>query len=213
MSTGIARPATIGMVFECGPQGADKLVCEHLAKQIRPGMLIKSRTLDDKRQLLRDAGKVAAQLLKDGCNCVLVIWDLRPAWPDKNHRPCRHDERQAVLNALAEAGVPPTAPVALVCIEQELESWLLANERAVSALLSTPTHTYPVSKVKRPDTVAQPKAKLIEHFDKARGWRYDDKVDAVRVLQAAALDLPRMRRRSPTFARFEAKLLSCQASA
>ena len=102
-------PATIGMVFECGSQGADKLVCEYLVQQIRPGVTLKSRTLDDKRKLLRDAGKVAAQLLKDGCCCVMIVWDLRPAWPDKAERPCRHDERLAVLARLAEAGVPPTA--------------------------------------------------------------------------------------------------------
>ena len=136
---------------------------------------------------------------------MLVIWDLRPAWPDKKHKPCRHDERRALLNALAEAQVPAGAPVYLICIEQELESWLLANERAISDLLSTPTHVYRVSKVKVPDETPQPKAALIEHFKKATNWRYDDKVDAVRVLKAAAIDLPRLRR-SVSFARFESKL-------
>jgi len=200
--------ATIGMVFECGPQGADKLVCEYLGKHIRPEVEIKSRTLDNKENLLRDAGKVAAQLLQDGCACVLIVWDLRPAWPDKKDKPCRHNERQAVLKRLTEAGVPPAAPVYLICIEQELESWLLANERAISALLSTPAHAYSVPKVKSPDAVMQPKAAMLGHFSKARGWRYDDKVDALRVLKASVVDLPRLRR-SPSFARFEAKLLAC----
>lgn len=209
--TGAAQtPTTIGMVFECEPQGADKQVCEYLAKHIRPGLRIKSRTLDNKDNLLRDAGKVAAQLLKDGCACVLVVWDLRPAWPDKKDRPCRHDERQTVLTRLAEAGMRPDAPVSLLCIEQELESWLLANERAISALLSTPAHVYGVAKVKVPDMVAQPKSAMLEHFKKARGWRYDDKVDAIRVLRADSIDLPRLRR-SVSFARFEAKLLACHA--
>ena len=198
-------PAPIGMIFECGPQGADKQVCEYLAQHIRANLRIKSRTLDNKSNLLRDAGKVAAQLLKEGCTPVLVVWDLRPAWPDKKHKPCRHDERQELLTCLAEAGVPAGAPVYLICIEQELESWLLANERAISALLSTSSHVYDVPKVKSPDKVAQPKAALIEHFKKARNWRYDDKVDALRVLKAAAIDLPRLRR-SASFARFESKL-------
>lgn len=210
---GATAPAlTIGMIFECGPQGADKQVCEYLARHIRPGVEIKSRTLDDKVNLLRDAGRVAAQLLKDGCACVLVVRDLRPAWPDKALRPCRHDERQTVLTRLAEAGVPLTAPVGLVCIEQELESWLLANEWAISALLSSPAHDYAVPKVKVPDAVTQPKAALVNHFKSAKGWRYDDKVDAIRVLRAADLDLPRLRR-SMSFARFEAKLLACHAPA
>ena len=193
------------MIFECGPQGADKQVCEYLARHIRKDIQIRSITLGNKNDLLRDAGKVAAQLLKEGCTRVLVVWDLRPAWPDKKHRPCRHDERQALLSRLADAGVPAGAPVYLICIEQELESWLLADERAISALLSTPAHAYGVQKVKILDKVAQPKAAMIEHFKKARNWRYDDKVDALRVLKAAPIDLPRLRR-SASFARFESKL-------
>lgn len=209
MIAAAALPATIGMVFECGPQGADKQVCEYLARHLRPGIEIKSRTLDNKDNLLRDAGKVAAQLLKDGCACVLIVWDLRPAWPDKKAKSCRHDERQAVLMRLTEASVSANAPVVLICIEQELEGWLLANERAISALLSTSAHAYAVPKVKTPDSVMQPKAAMLGHFKKARGWRYDDKVDALRVLKASIVDVPRLRR-SPSFARFEAKLLACQ---
>jgi hypothetical protein len=208
MSATPTQAATVGMVFECGPQGADKQVCEYLARHIRPDVQVKSRTLDDKANLLRDAGKVAAQLLKDGCACVLVVWDLRPAWPDKKLKPCRHDERQALLTRLAQAGVPATAPVWLVCVEQELESWLLANERAISALLSSPAHAYVVPKVRLPDRMAQPKAAMVEHFKSAKGWRYDDKVDAVRVLQAAQIDLSRLCR-SVSFARFQAKLRAC----
>jgi hypothetical protein len=205
-----ALPCTIGMIFECGPQGADKQVCEYLAQHIRPGISIKSRTLDNKDNLLRDAGKVAAQLLKDGCASVLIVWDLRPAWPDKKSKPCRNEERQTVLTRLAEAALTPNAPVYLVCIEQELESWLLSNERAITAALSTPAHPYAASRVKTPDVVMQPKSEMIQHFKKARGWTYDDKVDALRVLKATSIDLSRMRR-STSFARFEAKLLACPA--
>lgn len=199
---------TLGLIFECGPQGADKQVCEYLAQHIKPGVKVSSKTLDNKDNLLRDAGKVAAQLLKDGCTCVLIVWDLRPAWPDKKHKPCRNAERQMLLTRLGEAGVAANAPVHLVCIEQELESWLLANERAISALLSTPAHAYAAARVKNPDAVTQPKAAMINHF-KVRGRRYDDKVDAIRVLKAIALDLGRMRR-SISFARFESKLNNCQ---
>ena len=199
---------TLGLIFECGPQGADKQVCEYLARHIQPDIRISSKTLDNKDNLLRDAGKVAAQLLKDGCTCVLIVWDLRPAWPDRQHKPCRHAERAALLTRLAEAGLAANAPVHLVCIEQELESWLLANERAIGALLSTDAHPYAVPRVKKPDAVMQPKAAMIEHFKAARNWRYDDKVDAIRVLKAADIDLARLRR-SVSFARFESKLTDC----
>lgn len=201
---------TIGSILECGPQGADKQVCEYLIQHIKPGIKVSSRTLDNKENLLRDAGKVARQLLQDGCNCVLIVWDLRPAWPDMKQKPCRHVERQTLLTILTKAGVASHAPVHLLCIEQELESWLLANERAIAALLSTDAHAYTVSRVKLPDAVEMPKAALIRHFKNARGWRYDDKVDAIRVLRAADVDLARLRR-STSFGRFENKLNSCTA--
>lgn len=129
----------IGFVFECGPQGADKQVCEYLAGKLRPADTFVSRTLDNKANLLASAGSVAAALLEDGCERVLIVWDLRPAWPDKAHRPCRHAERGALLEVLEKAGVAGK-PVFLVCIEQELESWLLADEGNLSDFLSTPAH-------------------------------------------------------------------------
>lgn len=197
----------IGMVFECGPQGADKQVCDYLARQLHGDAEFAFATLDNKANLLRDAGPAVRNLLADGCCCVLVIWDLRPAWPTPK-QPCRASEVAEVKKSLQLANVPADAPVHLICIEQELESWLLANERAASALLSTPAHPYHVSRTRQPDGVRQPKAAMIEHFKKARGWRYDDKMDAMRVLRAANVDLGRLRR-SASFSRFEHKLLAC----
>ena len=88
----------------------------------------------------------------------------------------------------------------------------LIGETSLSEMRTRPDFAVQVHKaligfieVKAPDKVAQPKAALIEHFKKARNWRYDDKVDALRVLKAAAIDLPRLRR-SASFARFENKL-------
>jgi hypothetical protein len=72
----------IGFIFECGPQGADQQVCEYLAGQLLPGVEWVSRTLDNKANLLQDAGRVAAALLADGCERVLIVWDLRPASSD-----------------------------------------------------------------------------------------------------------------------------------
>ena len=80
---------TIGFIFECGPQGADKQVCEYLAGQLKPGQKIISQTMDNKLKLLEGAAAVAKKLLEQGCERVLIVWDLRPAWPDKKDKPCR----------------------------------------------------------------------------------------------------------------------------
>jgi hypothetical protein len=199
---------SLGLIFECGPQGADQLVCEYLVQHIRPGVKISSRTLDNKDILLRDAAKVAVQLLKGGCTCVLVIWDLRPAWPDKKDKPCRQAERQMLLSRFTEEGIAARTPVYLICIEQELESWLLASDKAIAAYLSTDAHPYSVRRCKQPDRQQQPKAVMINHFKRARGWGYEGEVHAIRVLKAADVNLGRLRQ-STSFGRFETKLLSC----
>lgn len=194
----------IGFVFECGPKGADEQVCEYLAMLIRPGVVPVSRTLDNKANLIRDAGRVAVALLADGCERVLIVWDLRPAWPDKKTKPCRHDERVALLKALEDAGVS-SGPVFLVCVEQELECWLLADEARLSAYLSTSEHPFVASRVRRPDRVKNPKALMMNYFRTARGWRYEDRTHAIQILRVAGLDLKRLKR-SASFARFESKL-------
>ena len=129
----------VGMIFECGPGGADKTVCMQLAKRINPEIQIVPRTLDDKPNLIEDCGSTAVQLLELGCDRVVIIWDLRPAWPDKKSKPCLVQERQAVLDSLSDAKVSDQA-VCLVCVKQELEAWLLADERALQSVLSTPAH-------------------------------------------------------------------------
>lgn len=198
----------IGLMFECGPQGADKLVCEYLANQLRPGVQLVSSTLDNKPNLLAEAGKVAVKLLADGCHCVLIVWDLRPAWPDTKNKPCRHNERQALSQSLAQAGIAENQPVYLVCIEQELESWVVADENCISEFLSTAAHPYTAKKVSKPDRVQNPKSVMMNHFKTARGSRYDDKIHAVKILSQNSLNWRRLRR-SASFARFESKLMAC----
>lgn len=196
---------SIGFVFECGPQGADKLVCEYLAGQLLPGSKFVSRTMDNKLKLLEGAAEIAKELLADGCERVLIVWDLRPAWPDTTNKPCRAAERQTLLDALVKQELQ-AQPVYLVCVEQELESWLLASEHAISAYLSTPAHAYEAKKVKKPDRERQPKAVMNNYFQEARNQRYDDRVHALKVLKAAPINLGKLRR-SVSFARFESKLL------
>jgi hypothetical protein len=191
----------VGFIFECGLKGADVMICEYLALQIRADITLVSRTLDNKENLLRDAGRVAAALFADGCERVLIIWDLRPAWPDKQHKPCRMVERVAILDAVTKADVADK-PVFLVCVEQELESWLLADETKISAYLSTDAHPYTARRTSKPDREPNPKSVMMNHFKAARGWRYEDRIHAIKVMKAAPIDLRKLRR-SPSFTRFE----------
>ncbi len=41
----------VGLILECGPEGADKKVCEYIVRHYAPEMKIDSITLDDKRNI------------------------------------------------------------------------------------------------------------------------------------------------------------------
>ena len=196
----------IGLIFECGPQGADKQVCEYLAKKINPDAEYLSKTLDNKDNLLNQAAEIAKGLIKiDQCDRVLIIWDLRPSWPDMKTKPCRFAERQRLLSDLQASGLQNQS-ISLVCIEQEFESWLLADKDAVNSFLSRPTHTYNgATTVSRPDNEKNPKSRMIKYFKEARGFKYDDKVHAIGIVKQECLSLKKLRR-SVSFSRFENKL-------
>lgn len=191
----------VGMIFECGPQGPDRKVCEHLALRIKPNLDITSITLDNKRNLVSECGKAAAQLLKDGCERVVIIWDLSPAWGEGN--PCRHDDREGIFRALAASKVD-AEKVALVCIQEELEAWLLADERALNTVLSRPTHPISIKRIRRPEQEHNPKKRMTQIFRENSRRPYNDLLDAEKIAKAMP-DFARLRR-CDTFVRFARKV-------
>lgn len=192
-----------GMVFECGPQGADRIVCPELAKRINPEVEIRFRTLNNKPDLIELCGSAAAQLIDDGCRKVFIMWDLRPAWPDRKSKPCMKEERQAMLASLKLSGVD-LAVVYLVCIQYELEAWLIADERAQSTVLSRDAHPVRVKRRKNVHSFKNPKSLLNNLFKQNIGRRYVDRKDAGRIVSAMP-DLERLRKVA-SFKRFEDKL-------
>jgi len=187
-----------GMIFECGPEGADKKVCEHLARLLQPDIQISSVTLDNKPKLISKCGEAAANLLREGCERITIVWDLYPPWREEKQRPCRKEEREAVFRSLADAGVT-SPPARLVCIEEELEAWLLADGRAISALLSTPAHPVRVRDVKNPERARNPKKRLQQIFQQ-HGRRYVDIIEAEKLARKIP-DLSKIKR-CATFIRF-----------
>ncbi len=193
----------VGMIFECGPGGADKTVCIHLAKRIDPGIQTEARTLDDKPNLIANCGSAAAELFKDGCDRVVIVWDSRPAWPDMESKPCLKKERRAIYDSLRGANVQ-SERVYLVCIMQELEAWLLADERAIGAVLSSPAHPVAIHRRRKVDQIPNPKSVLNNIFKEHKGRRYVDRIHAEQIVKAMP-DLNRLRR-VKTFHRFALKV-------
>lgn len=194
----------IGMIFECGPAGADKKVCEYLARQLQPELEIMSVTLDNKPKLISDCGKAAAQLLQDGCDRVLIIWDLYPAWREKKQKPCRRDDRLAIHKSLENSGVT-LANTHLICITEELEAWLIADGRAISAVLSTPAHPVSIPDKKKTETLKNPKGYLMKLFKEKAGKPYSDLQHAEKIARQMP-DLNKIKRCS-SFVRFAAKVM------
>ena len=162
----------VGMIFECGPVGADRKVCEHLAKRIRPDLEIKSETLDNKPNLIAECGIVAAELLEDCCERVVIVWDLYPAWRERGAKPCRKKDRECIMRSLHAAEVD-TEKVFLVCIEEELEAWLLADNRAISKVLSKPHRKVTIKSQRFPER-HNPKKRLRRIFNQQIGRDYVD---------------------------------------
>ncbi len=192
----------VGMIFECSPAGADKAVCELLAKRLKPSIIVSSVTLDNKRKLLAECGEAAAQLFKDGCERVVIVWDLYPPWRESGVKPCRREDRQAIARSLKKAKVS-YKHVYLVCIEQELEAWLITDGRAVSQILSRPAHPVQVGDVKNSEKVHNPKKRIIKTFQQYTGRPYTDRIHAKQIVEAMP-DLNRIKR-CASFVRFAAK--------
>jgi Domain of unknown function (DUF4276) len=190
------------MIFECGPQGADKKVCEKFARQIKPDIQIVSVTLDTKPNLVASCGRVAAQLIKQGCDRILIIWDLYPAWREKKQKPCRKEDRQAIQNSLANAGVTSTN-VYLICIEPELEEWFLYDLTALSSVLSTTTH--PVTIRKSPNGGTNPKKTLNKLFEENTGKKYNDLIHAD-IIAKNISKLDKIAKKCQSFERFVRKI-------
>lgn len=190
----------VGMIFECGPIGADAKVIPCLARLINPGIDIVIRTLNNKPNLLENCGEQVDELLKEGCERVVIVWDLYPAWRVRGGKPCRKEDREAIAESLKKAKV--TSPdVFLVCIEEELEAWLLMDREAIKQTLDIKLHK--VKDYKTPEQVSNPKKELDKIFQAAKKGRYIDYVHAERI--ARKMTNVKCLKKCPTFVRFALK--------
>ena len=197
----------IGLILECGPKGPDQLVCEHLLHELNPNIQAVSRTLWDKPRLLNDCGQAAAALLEGGCERVIIVWDLYPVWKE-SRPPCRRSDREMILASLANHDVPLSA-AHLVCIQAELEAWLLSDERALATVIGSKEHPVRVPREKKPEENPNPKGKLRRLFEE-HGRQYSEFVHAKQIVEA----LPNLKRikRCRSFVRFALKAANLESN-
>ena len=184
--------------------GAEVQVFPELAGGIDATLEIKCVPLDHKPKLVRECGKAAATLFEQGFQRVVIVWDLYPAWREKENKPSCEEDRLAIHKSLHGAGIEPTK-VRLVCIREELEAWLIADGRAVSAVLSTAAHPVRVPDGRNPESIRNPKKRLGQIFKQKTGRKYSDRQHAIQIVRKLP-DLSRLET-IPAFDRFKTKLL------
>jgi len=140
-------------------------------------------------------------LLLEGCERILIVWDLYPAWGD--HKPCRYEDRKTIFEALDAANVDRNR-VALICIQQEIEAWLLADGEVLTGFLqSINSHLKKVSHHKAPERIGcNPKTAFNKLMQEHTGRKYEDYAHARKIV-VRINDLSRLRKVCLTFQRFE----------
>jgi hypothetical protein len=198
----------LGLVLECGREGADERVLRCLIARLSSDTEVRVAAMGDKAALFRDGIQAADKLLSaDKCDHVFVIWDLHPEWRQdiSSAKSCAFEcaeMRKQLPGKLADKITP-------ICILRSLEAWILADERALSAYFSRPAHAVKIPRVPSPDRDKDPKGRIFTMF-KQQGRRYTDRLDAVRVIQATQ-NTNRLRR-IPSFARLSEKLVGNAAA-
>lgn len=191
----------IGIVCE-GIQGnEDEKVLKHLASRIVPGAAVECTPMGRKPDLIRDCGTAVKAFLDDGCARVLVVWDLEPGF---GRDICLKEDRREIFASLAAVGVPNDACVFLVAIHKELESWLLASGRALSTVLSTPSHRVRIPNKNNPEHTGNPKGELRRLFE-CHGSTYTAMSDAIRIAEGVPEKFPGLKN-CRSFKRFGRKL-------
>jgi hypothetical protein len=166
----------VGILVECGPDGLEVHVCGRICAllQLRTGIEIEHTivSMTNKLALLEGCGLATRNLFDRGCERVVILWDERPAWPEKGEPLCWHHERVRILEELDRVSVS-NMPVYLVCIEREFETWLLHDHVLLSALVSTKEHPKRIDELRNPEGIKNPKGHM-KSLLKRYGRIYND---------------------------------------
>jgi hypothetical protein len=202
----------LGLVLECDVGGPDERVLTCFARRLVPDIKVESVALGDKPTIFSKGVETAQRLVEtNACDLVLIVWDLKPFLqgpPPATH--CIH-EAEVLRQRLAALTPATRAKIRLLCLTWELETWFIADAKAVSAYLSTDAHKVKF-KCSKPGKKTDPKAVLEKAFTKARGWSsgYEDFKEAIRI--ACEIEKTNRLQCIPSFGRF-AELLTGNSAA
>ena len=190
----------LGLILECPKQGTDHQVYEYVIKKLCPAIevvVVPSGTTN-KPGMIAKCGEVAQTLIEaEQCNKVAVLWDLIPTWGGKA---CRKEDVEAITNNLNAANVDLTK-IKLICIEPELEGWLIVEGTALTKYKTDICHPHPVKKFNGVNLSAQSndsKKTISKYLER----RYNDISEAIRITKNID-DFDKIARKNKSFARLK----------
>lgn len=173
----------VGFILECTLGGPDAVIYPYVAAQLCNALEIeKPETLKDKKSLLKEAPLVTQTLFESGCDKVFIIWDRIPRWGIGGN--CESD-KEKLMKELTNLKVN-TANVYFCCIEEMLESWLIADGDGVTNWInSKTTHKIkPFPDHKNIQAQSSPKEKISAYLKANFGkWKYNDYTDNFGILK------------------------------
>lgn len=173
----------MGLVLECDAGGPDELVFTCLVRRLAPKGEVKCVTMGSKENVFLRGVEAARELIESSdCDLVLIIWDLKPLWSQVAAEDCE-DEAEEMKKQLEAVSPAVRKKIRLLCLTYELETWLIAEDRAVRDYLSTPAHKSKFKAPKDPLSQTDAKAFLNSIFKAARGQKYEDYREAIRLVQ------------------------------
>lgn len=132
----------VGFVFECQAQGPDELLYTKVAKDLCNSFEISQENispLGSKRAVIYESTLDVQTLFANGCEFVFIVWDRMPKWGGAG----RCEEDRATLTAnLTNVGIN-MAKIVMCCIDEMLESWLIADGRGVTNYFQRLNHQSP----------------------------------------------------------------------
>lgn len=190
----------LGLILECPRQGTDHQVYEYVIKKLCPAIevVVVPSGSTNKPGMIAKCGEVAKTLIaNEACDKVAILWDLIPAWGGKA---CRKVDVEAITNNLNAANVDLTK-IKLICIEPELEGWLVVEGTALTNYKTGICHPHPVKKFPGVKLSAKSNAGK-KTISKYLERRYNDIADAIRITKNID-DFDKIARKNESFARLK----------
>lgn len=194
----------VGLILECTLEGPDLQVYSHFVRQfLGDGVDIQPSCAGNKKILIQDAGKLAKALFADGCERVLIVWDLWPRWSERKFKPSLAADCASITQSLRDAHV--TNPcVYLVGINRMLETLLIVDGSAIADVLKVPNGRPRPRHQRNPRRTHEPKAYLDGWFQRYGRNQYTDYQHAKQI--AEQIDVSRLERACPEFLQFRQSL-------